>query len=194
LVNNSPRHRYACRPSLRLRRKEGEEIFSLFLWSLFPYPIILPQFSKPPLSTEGEERDGERSKARVSQIANYLLLLTMASIIDLCRVLRQRETPAEKILWQHLRNRKLIRKKFLRQYPICVQSSFGRNIYYIPDFYCHAAKLVVEADGPIHQFKKEYDNNRDEVLSALKLTILRFENAEILDNVDAVLSRIKEKL
>jgi very-short-patch-repair endonuclease len=160
-------------------------------YPLSNYPSTIFQL---PLSAEGEERDGERSKARVSQIANYLLLLTMASIIDLCRELRQRETSAEKILWQHLRNRKLIRKKFLRQYPICVQSSFGRNIYYISDFYCHEAKLVVEADGPIHQFKKEYDNNRDEVLSALKLTILRFENAEILDNVDAVLSRIKEKL
>src|SRR5882757_5360324 len=118
----------------------------------------------------------------------------MPSIIDFCRELRQRETPAEKILWQHLRNRKLFDKKFLRQYPICAQSSFGRNIYYIPDFYCHEARLVVEADGPVHQFKKDYDKNRDEVLSALNLTILRFENAEILANVDLVLKKIREKL
>jgi very-short-patch-repair endonuclease len=118
----------------------------------------------------------------------------MPSIIDLCRELRQRETPAEKILWAHLRNRGLLKKKFLRQYPICVKSTFNQNLYYIPDFYCHEAKLVVEADGPVHLFKKEYDKNRDEVLSALHLTILRFENEEILNNVDQVLNKIKEKL
>jgi very-short-patch-repair endonuclease len=54
----------------------------------------------------------------------------------------------------------------LRQYPICVESRFGRNLYYIPDFYCHKAKLVIEADGPIHQFKKDYDKKREEVLTA----------------------------
>jgi very-short-patch-repair endonuclease len=61
----------------------------------------------------------------------------------------------------------------LRQYPICV-SAFGYNRYYIPDFYCHKAKLVIEADGPIHLLKQDYDKNRDEVLAALGLTILRF--------------------
>ena len=71
---------------------------------------------------------------------------------------------------------KLFKQKFLRQYPICVDSVFGRRLYYIPDFYCHKAKLVVEADGPIHLLKKEYDKNRDEVLKALNLTILRFDN------------------
>ncbi|MEN0054001.1 MAG: endonuclease domain-containing protein [Mucilaginibacter sp.] len=118
----------------------------------------------------------------------------MPSIIDLCRELRQRATPAEKILWEHLRNRGLFKKKFLRQYPICVKSTFNKNLYYIPDFYCHEAKLIVEADGPVHNFKMEYDKNRDEVLSALNLTILRFKNEEILDDIDLVLNKIKERL
>jgi very-short-patch-repair endonuclease len=131
----------------------------------------------------------------VSKIASYLLLLNMASsIIELCRQLRQRETPAEKLLWQHLRNRSLFGKKFLRQYPICVKSTFGRSIYYIPDFYCHEAKLVIEADGPVHQFKKDYDKNRDEILSTLGLTILRFNNSEIFDDVNLVLNKIAGKL
>ena len=118
----------------------------------------------------------------------------MSSITNFCRELRQRETPAEKILWLHLRNRALFKKKFLRQDPICVKSSFGRNLYYIPDFYCHEARLVIEADGPIHRLKKEYDKNRDEVLSALNLNILRFTNEDVLNNTQEVLMQIREML
>ena len=114
----------------------------------------------------------------------------MSSIIELCRLLRQRETPAEKILWQHLRNRQLNHKKFLRQFPICVQSTVKGNAYYIPDFYCAEQKLVIEADGPIHLLKKEYDQNRDEVMQALGLTILRFKNDEIINDTEAVLNKI----
>jgi very-short-patch-repair endonuclease len=114
----------------------------------------------------------------------------MPTIVQLCRDLRQRETPAEKLLWDHLRNRKLSNHKFLRQYPICVDSKFGKSLYYIPDFYCHKMKLVVEADGPVHNFKKEYDRNRDEVLTALGLKILRFKNEEILNDIQSVLNKI----
>ncbi|MGN8070272.1 DUF559 domain-containing protein [Mucilaginibacter sp. SG564] len=78
----------------------------------------------------------------------------MTSIITLCRELRRHETKAEKILWQHLRNRSLYEMKFLRQHPILIQSILGRNLYYIPDFYYAEAKLVIEADGPVHLFKK----------------------------------------
>ncbi len=87
-----------------------------------------------------------------------------------------------------------LNKKFLRQHPVCVQSIFGRNLYYIPDFYCHELKLVIEADGPIHLYKKEYDKNRDEVLAGLDLKILRFTNDEILNDTAGVLNRIKEAL
>ena len=118
----------------------------------------------------------------------------MQTIIELCRELRQRETAAEKVLWGRLRNRQLFKQKFLRQYPICVTSAFGRNLYYIPDFYCHRAKLVIEADGPIHLFKKDYDKNRDEVLRSLGLDILRFENDEIINNTQSVLNKIQEHL
>jgi very-short-patch-repair endonuclease len=118
----------------------------------------------------------------------------MPSIVEFCRELRRRETPAEKILWEHLRNRKLFEHKFLRQYPIAVTYLSGRYLYYIPDFYCHKAKLVIEADGPIHLFKKEYDKNRDEALRSLNLTILRFENDQILIDIQSVLTEIKEYL
>ena len=114
----------------------------------------------------------------------------MPNIIDLCRDLRKQQTPAEELLWKHLRNRRFADYKFLRQHPVCVESRFGKNLYYIPDFYCHKAKLVIEADGPIHLFKKEYDKNRDEVLAGLGLTILSFTNDEILNDIDDVLNKI----
>jgi very-short-patch-repair endonuclease len=103
----------------------------------------------------------------------------MASIVEFCRELRKLETPVEKVLWEHLRNRKLLEHKFLRQHPICAGFAFGKNLYYIADFYCDNAKLVIEADGPIHLLKKDYDKNRDVVLIYLNLTTLRFKNAEI---------------
>ena len=118
----------------------------------------------------------------------------MPTIVELCRELRQRETPAEKVLWSHLRDRRLYGKKFLRQHPICVESYSGKDLYYIPDFYCHNARLVIEADGPIHLLKQEYDKNRDEALAALNLTILRFDNEDILNNTWSVVNRIKDYL
>ncbi|MGF7078144.1 endonuclease domain-containing protein [Mucilaginibacter sp. UYCu711] len=117
----------------------------------------------------------------------------MQTVVEFCRELRQRETPAEKILWEHLRNRKLAGYKFLRQYPVCV-TAYGYNKYFIPDFYCHKAKLVIEADGPIHLIKQEYDKNRDEVLVALNLTILRFENDQIINDTKNILNTIKNHL
>ena len=54
------------------------------------------------------------------------------------RQLRKQATPAEKILWKHLRNRRLNGIKFRRQHPL------GR---YIVDFYCPTHRLVVEIDG-----------------------------------------------
>jgi very-short-patch-repair endonuclease len=118
----------------------------------------------------------------------------MPSITNLCRELRKRQTPAEKLLWEQLRNRNFLNKKFLRQHPLCVYSAFGKNLYYIPDFYCHEEKLVIEADGPIHLFKKQYDQNRDEVMRDLGLTILRFTNDHIITDLDNVLNAIKEKM
>ncbi|MFA6245969.1 MAG: endonuclease domain-containing protein [Mucilaginibacter sp.] len=118
----------------------------------------------------------------------------MPSITELCRELRQKQTPAEGLLWNILRNRGLMGKKFLRQRPICVKSVMVKYEYYIPDFYCDEAKLVIEADGPVHLYKKEYDKNRDTVLKSLGLIVLRFTNEEIEKNMGIVLEKIKQSL
>ena len=96
-------------------------------------------------------------------------------------------TEAEKILWEALRNRKLIGAKFRRQHPISV---------FILDFYCHEYKLVVEIDGGVHEDVevKEYDKGREEELRELKLKVIRFKNEEVMENLKEVLEQIKKYL
>ena len=99
--------------------------------------------------------------------------------------LRSTMTPAEIKLWQAIKHRQLNGLKFRRQHSI------GR---YIVDFYCPSAKLVVELDGAAHDSESawRYDEQRTALISSLGLTILRFENRVIMENLDGVLSLITE--
>ena len=114
----------------------------------------------------------------------------MNPITDLCRQLRNNQTPAEKLLWQHLRRRNINGEKFLRQFPIFIANSVGRRSFYIADFYTAKSRLVIEVDGPIHQFKKKYDANRDIVMREWGFAILRFTNDEVENKLDKVISTI----
>lgn len=95
------------------------------------------------------------------------------------RQLRQRQTPAEDFLWQHLRGSMLGGFKFRRQHSI------GR---YIVDFYCAPVKLAVEIDGPIHRRKdvRENDVEKTAYLHSLRIRVIRFSNYAVLNNVDGV--------
>ena len=97
------------------------------------------------------------------------------------RELRKYTTDSEKILWDHLRNRKLSEYKFLRQHPIVYKADFKGLNYFVADFYCHEKKLVVELDGPIHDDKTEYDKFRDNELNDMGIRVLRIKNEELLD-------------
>lgn len=97
--------------------------------------------------------------------------------------LRGSLTQAEKILWQSLRTNKLDGFHFRRQ-----QIIDG----FIVDFYCDEASLVIELDGGIHDQQVEYDAERDAVLSARDLKVLRFKNEEIEQNLPQVLNQIRE--
>jgi very-short-patch-repair endonuclease len=70
-------------------------------------------------------------------------LIEVAKII--CRDLRKRQTKAEEIFWQAVRNRKFLGNKFLRQHPIFYDLK-GKESFFIADFYCHEKKLIVELD------------------------------------------------
>jgi len=103
------------------------------------------------------------------------------SITEIARSLRQNLTEPEKLLWKELRNRKLAGHKFLRQHPLFYFTLHKRTYLFIADFYCAEKKLVIELDGKIHDYTKEYDSNRDFVLSERGLKVLRFKNEELED-------------
>ncbi|HZK94529.1 MAG TPA: endonuclease domain-containing protein [Prolixibacteraceae bacterium] len=113
--------------------------------------------------------------------------------IKRARELRQRMTDAESLLWINLRNRKFHRLKFLRQHPIVYDMHNNRPLYFIADFYCAEKKLLIEVDGKIHDFQKEDDQHREEILNSLKLTVFRIKNEEV-NNIRTVLEKICEKL
>ena len=98
------------------------------------------------------------------------------------KALRRNMTPAEKRLWSALRANRLQGFHFRRQ-----QIIDG----FIVDFYCHAARLVVEVDGPVHDGQVEYDIERSRVLAARELQVLRVNNEEVMQNLEGVLTRIR---
>ena len=84
--------------------------------------------------------------------------------------LRREMTGQERILWSYLRANRFMGNHFRRQQVI-------RG--FIADFYCHAAGLVVKVDGPIHAQQADYDADRDAILTALGLHVLKIKNEEI---------------
>ncbi len=93
-------------------------------------------------------------------------------------------TPAEKKLWQHLRNGQLNGAWFRRQHAV------GR---YVVDFFCAKSKLVIEVDGDVHADPKQaqYDAERTQWLNEQKeYQVIRFWNNEIFRNIESVLETI----
>lgn len=101
--------------------------------------------------------------------------------LERSRELRREMTPAEKRLWQEVRAKKL-GVRFRRQQIIAG---------FIVDFYCHRAALVVEVDGDIHDLHQEEDVRREKVLRELGLTIVRFRNEDVIQDLSTVAGRIK---
>ena len=97
---------------------------------------------------------------------------------------RQNPTEAEKLLWERLRNNQN-GYKIRRQHPING---------YIADFVCLSKGLVIEVDGGYHQYTKEQDDFRTEVLNSEGFKVIRFTNNEVLNNTESVLNSIKEQL
>jgi very-short-patch-repair endonuclease len=98
--------------------------------------------------------------------------------------LRNNPTQAEAFLWGYLKNGQLEGRKFRRQSSI---KSF------IVDFYCPEQKLVIELDGDFHFDEKvrQDDERRTKLLEREGLRVIRFENKEVLLNLDNVLAEIR---
>ena len=99
--------------------------------------------------------------------------------------LRDNLTREEKILWEKLRRKQFHGLRFKCQHPI------GN---YIADFYCHSIKLVIEVDGQSHcrTEQKLHDSIRTEFLRNLGITILRYTNDEVQNDLKSVLFKISQ--
>jgi len=103
--------------------------------------------------------------------------------LEAARILRKNMTPCEKFLWERLKGKQIDGHRFRRQHPID---------FFIADFYCHDARLVVEIDGDIHDHQREYDDGRSAEMEKYDIKVLRFTNNDVEDNIEKVISRIKE--
>src|ERR1051325_4004313 len=98
-----------------------------------------------------------------------------AGLLELARELRQRQTSAENLLWQLLRDRRFLGFKFRRQHQI------GD---YVADFYCREAKLVIECDGAIHRLNEQWhhDQKRDAYMIGQGIRVGIITNERILND------------
>lgn len=108
-----------------------------------------------------------------------------ASSFEFARSLRKTQTQAEQILWKALRDNQLCNLKFRRQHP------FDN---YILDFYNHQMKLAIEVDGDVHNDVEvaAYDKVRTNNLNENGITVLRFLNDEVENDLKAVIKRIED--
>jgi very-short-patch-repair endonuclease len=94
---------------------------------------------------------------------------TAKSMASAKRLRRHLSLP-EMLLWRLFRlNRRELR--FRKQHAIGP---------FIADFYCPAAKMVIEIDGAVHNERQEPDGRRDAYMASLGLTVIRVPAAEVL--------------
>ena len=99
---------------------------------------------------------------------------------------RNHSTKAEVRLWCELfRNKQMMGYQFLRQRSID---------NYIVDFFCKELKLVIETDGISHTWEgaEEKDEKKTKDLEALGYKVLRFDDDDVMKNIDFVKTTIEE--
>ena len=98
-------------------------------------------------------------------------------LTPLSQKLRKEQTKEERKLWYEFLKTYAVR--FHRQYVI------GN---YIVDFYCHKAKLIVELDGGQHYEPQEQEKDlcRTNELESRGMKVVRFSNADVLQNFSGV--------
>jgi type I restriction enzyme M protein len=111
-------------------------------------------------------------------------LHSFPAAIQNARNFRKHPTVPENILWSALRNHRMGGVKFRRQHPVD---------QFILDFFCREKSIAIEIDGDIHKKKQivNHDLERTEYLSLRGITVLRFGNDQILNNLPAVLVEIQ---
>jgi very-short-patch-repair endonuclease len=91
-------------------------------------------------------------------------------------------TDAELRLWLRLRGEQVDGYRFRRQVPIGP---------YVVDFVCRKASLVIEVDGGQHAGEEARDAERTARLESRGYRVIRFWNADVLQEPDGVLATIR---
>ncbi len=104
---------------------------------------------------------------------------------ELARKLRNNSTKAEIKLWNYLKRKQLKGYDFHRQKPV------GN---YIIDFFCNKLMLAIETDGYTHSFEEtfERDKLKAERLNEFGITVLRFTDEDVMNNIEGVLISIED--
>ena len=111
------------------------------------------------------------------------MLKYKANLKSRAQRLRKEMTDSERMLWSRLRGKQILEVQFYRQ------KSIGN---YIVDFYASKAKIVIEVDGSQHMNEdhEEKDRKRDMYLKDQGLEVLRFNNLQVLQEIDSVMEVI----
>lgn len=104
---------------------------------------------------------------------------------DISRNLRTNMTDAEQLLWSKIRRKQFKGVQFYRQKII------GN---YIADFFCAKSKLVIKLEGGQHYSAEGKDRNRDNYMAGEGITVLRFSDRDVLNNLNSVLEEIWRSL
>lgn len=95
-----------------------------------------------------------------------------ATAMRIARQSRRQLSLPEQLLWRLLKQFRG-ELRFRRQHPVGP---------YVADFYCPAAKLVIEVDGRAHEWRTVRDSRRDDYVASLGLRTLRLSATEVLSD------------
>jgi len=103
---------------------------------------------------------------------------------EFARQLRNHSTKSEIKLWKYLKGKQMRSYNFHRQKPL---------LNFIADFYCYELSLVIELDGYTHQFQDTIikDAIKEKELKKVGLSVLRFEDNEVMNDLKNVLRVIE---
>lgn len=100
------------------------------------------------------------------------------------KTLRNNATAPEAILWLRLKGKQVEGLKFRRQFGVGP---------YVLDFYCPELRLGMELDSEVHNHyeAEEYDKMRTKFLNDNRITVLRYKNEVVYQNIEAIVEDIK---
>ncbi|WOD45145.1 endonuclease domain-containing protein [Hwangdonia lutea] len=107
-------------------------------------------------------------------------------LVPLAKNLRNNMTVGEIALWREIKAKK-IGARFSRQIPID---------NFIVDFYCKDLGLAIEVDGSIHfeEGHQENDAKRQKRIESFGITMIRFRDLDVKNNLSWVLTEIEKTI